>query len=200
MTWVKVCGLRTENDVAAAVEAGADAVGFVLAADSPRTISAATARRLKPAESVMSVVVTVDFTPQQLMAAVEATGVTGVQPHGRHQEDAARMARGEGLFVLYPVPVKGYVDLENVGEGLMPLLDTYRPGRHGGTGERFAWEVTKSLDRDFVLAGGLDPDSVGNAVREIAPWGVDASSGLEFTRGRKDPGLIRDFVERAKRP
>jgi phosphoribosylanthranilate isomerase len=102
------------------------------------------------------------------------------------------------LFVLYPVPVKGYVNLDGVGEGLMPLLDTYRPDRHGGTGERFAWETIGNPGRDFVLAGGLGPRNVAEAVREVAPWGVDASSGLESAPGRKDPGKIREFVERAK--
>lgn len=200
MTWVKVCGLRTEADVATAVEAGADAIGFVLAEDSPRQVARSRARALVPGRSVMSVIVTVDYSPTRLMAAVEATGAAGVQPHGQHQLEAARLAHSEGLLVLYPVPVRGQVEIGMVDEGLIPLLDTYRPDRHGGTGRRFAWDVIGSPERDFVLAGGLNPHNVGDAVRQVAPWGVDASSGLESSPGVKDPQKIRDFIEKAKTP
>jgi phosphoribosylanthranilate isomerase len=198
VTWVKVCGLRTPDDVEAAVKGGADAVGFVLAPDSPRSVAASIVHELATGVPILSVIVTVDSTPEQLMQAVEVTGVGGVQPHGRHQAEAARVARNEGLTVLYPVPVRGPVDLGTVEKGVIPLLDTYRPGRHGGTGERFAWTLIPRSARDFVLAGGLDPHNVEEAVRQVAPWGVDASSGLESSPGVKDPAKIRDFIKRAK--
>jgi phosphoribosylanthranilate isomerase len=198
MTWVKVCGLRREDDVATAVEAGADAVGFVLAAQSPRSVSEARARALVENVSVLSVIVTVDLTPAGLMAAVVATGAGGVQPHGEHRHEAAAAAQSEGLFVLHPLAVRSPVDLSEVSEGQTPLLDSYQAGTHGGTGESFDWDLIRDLDRPFVLAGGLGPDNVVEAVREVAPWGVDASSGLESSRGIKEPGRIREFVERAK--
>jgi phosphoribosylanthranilate isomerase len=197
MTWVKVCGLRTRTDVEAAAEAGASAVGFVLAAGSPRRVTELQAAALAGHISILTVIVTVDLTPSELMAAVAATGVKGVQPHGVHRQDAARAAQSEGLFVLHPVSVQGAVDLSMVGEGQIPLLDNYRGGVHGGTGEVFDWGVIPDLERPFVLAGGLGPDNVTEAIRRVAPWGVDASSRLESSPGVKDPVLIREYVERA---
>ena len=84
-----------------------------------------------------------------------------------------------------------------VEEGQIPLLDTYRAGVHGGTGEVFDWDKIPDLARPFVLAGGLGPDNVAEAIGRVAPWGVDASSGLESAPGVKDPERIRAYVERA---
>jgi len=80
----------------------------------------------------------------------------------------------------------------------MPLLDTHRAGAHGGTGEQFDWALIPDLGRRYVLAGGLGPDNVEEAVRRVAPWGVDASTGLESSPGVKDPERVRAFVERAR--
>ena len=198
MIWVKTCGLRTEADVAAAVDAGADAVGFVLAPDSPRRVTATRAQELTRDVPVLSVIVTVDLTPGALLAAAASTGARGVQPHGKHRWEAAGAAEREGLFVLHPLAVRGPVDLSEVPDGQTPLLDSFRPGMHGGTGESFDWDVLRGLERNYVLAGGLGPDNVAAAVQSAAPWGVDASSGLESSPGVKDPVLIRDFVEIAR--
>ncbi len=197
MTWVKVCGLRHRADVETAVEAGASAVGFVLAPDSPRRITVSQAAALACDVPIMTVIVTVDLEPSELLAAVAATGVGGVQPHGAHRQAAARAAQAAGLFVLHPVSVRGSIDLSMVGEGQIPLLDTYRAGIHGGTGETFDWDKIPDPARPFVLAGGLGPDNVAEAIRRVAPWGVDASSGLESAPGVKDPERIRAYVERA---
>jgi phosphoribosylanthranilate isomerase len=197
MTWVKVCGLRLASDVATAVEAGADAIGFVLAPGSPRCVTEARARELAQDVAVLSVIVTVDLTPAELMEAVIATGAGGVQPHGRHQREAAAMAQREGLFVLYPLTVRDRIDLSDVSAGQTPLLDSYRAGIHGGTGEPFDWTLLPDLGRPYVLAGGLGPNNVEEAIRRVVPWGVDASSGLESSPGVKDPERIREFVERA---
>jgi phosphoribosylanthranilate isomerase len=198
MTWVKVCGLRRAPDVATAVEAGADAVGFVLAPESPRFVPQEMARELAQNVPVLSVIVTVDFTPAQLMAAVVATGAGGVQPHGKHQSEAAAAAQRDGLFVLYPLAVRDRVDLSEVAEGQTPLLDSYRVGSHGGTGESFDWALIPDSGRPYVLAGGLGPSNVAEAIRRVGPWGVDASSDLESSPGVKDPKLIREFVERVR--
>lgn len=197
MTWVKVCGLRHPVEVEAAVAAGASAVGFVLAADSPRRITESQAAGLASDVPIMTVIVTVDLKPSELMAAVAATGVGGVQPHGRHRQAAARAARAAGLFVLHPVSVRAAVEVGTVEEGQIPLLDTYRAGVHGGTGEVLDWDKIPDLARPFVLAGGLGPDNVAEAIRRVAPWGVDASSRLESAPGVKDPERIRAYVERA---
>lgn len=197
MTWVKVCGLRRAADVEVAVEAGASAIGFVLAPTSPRFVSESQAAALGLGVPVLRVIVTVDLTPTELMAAVAATGAGGVQPHGAHQVEAARAAQSEGLFVLHPISVGDRVEVSKVDEGQTPLLDTYRPGAHGGTGRVFDWAKIPDLARPFVLAGGLGPANVAEAIRRVAPWGVDASSGLESSPGVKDPDRIREYVKRA---
>ncbi len=195
--WVKVCGLSRPEDVAAAIEAGADAIGFVLA-QSPRQVSPEVARALGEGLTVERVLVTVDAVPDQLLRWVEEAGATGVQPHGRHSAEAGDAAIAEGLLVLHPVPVQSGFDLDDVAGDRLPLLDTYESTRHGGTGSAFDWSLIDGVQRDFVLAGGLRPDNVAQAIAEVSPWGVDASSGLESTPGRKDPELIRRFVREAK--
>jgi len=197
VTWVKVCGLRTATDVNAAVEAGADAVGFVLA-ESPRRVSVETAGRLGEGVPVHRVLVTVDALPEQLLRWVGISGATGVQPHGKHAVAAGGAAGAKGLLVLHPVPVRGLIDLGVVPDDRIPLLDTYAPLQHGGTGAAFDWSLLQGLDRDFVLAGGLGPANVAEAIARIHPWGVDASSGLESGPGIKDPDLIKAFVREAK--
>lgn len=198
MTWVKVCGLSRRADVMAAVDSGADAVGFVLA-ESPRRVSPEAARSLSEDVAVDRVLVTVDALPEQLMEWVDVTGASGVQPHGRHAHTAGHAALARGLLVLHPVAVRTVVDLEDLGDDRIPLLDTYRPDSHGGTGVKFDWSLLDGIERDFVLAGGLSPGNVAAAVARVSPWGVDASSGLESAPGVKDPDLIRRFVMEAKR-
>jgi phosphoribosylanthranilate isomerase len=195
--WVKVCGLRLRRDVEVAVEAGADAVGFVLA-DSPRRVSPATARALGAGIPIDTVLVTVDAEPEQLMRWVDGTGASGVQPHGRYAQTAGDAAVARGLFVLHPVAIRAAVDLAEIAADRVPLVDTYRPGRSGGTGTPFDWSLTEGVQRDFVLAGGLSPDNVVEAITRARPWGVDASTGLESAAGVKDPERIRAFVREAK--
>jgi|FLYL01.1.fsa_nt_gi phosphoribosylanthranilate isomerase len=197
MTWVKVCGIRTEEALAAAEEAGADAVGFVLA-DSPRRVTVLEARRLATRTGLETILVTVDTPPDRVFAWVDEVGATGVQPHGRYSALVAEAATGRKLRVLRPVPVADRVELAGIPTDQVPLLDTADPDRHGGTGRRFDWDLAAGLDRPWVLAGGLGPEDVADAVARLRPWGVDASSRLETEPGVKDPDRIRRFVEEAK--
>lgn len=198
MTWVKVCGLSTANDVRVAADAGADAIGLVLG-PSPRRVDLPTARRLASLSSITTVLVTVDVTPSQLLALVAATGAQGVQPHGLHRVEAAAAACSAGLLVLHPVSVaERSPEIGTVPAGHIPLLDTHHLEHLGGTGRSFDWSLIPTGDRPFVLAGGLTPDNITEAVASIRPWGVDASSGLESAPGVKDPARVRSYVEGAK--
>jgi phosphoribosylanthranilate isomerase len=200
MTWVKVCGMTNRDDVVAAAAAGADAVGFVTWAGSPRRVSPEQAAGLGRDLTIARVLVTVHQPADALLAAAATAGVDGVQPGGDHATEAAAAAHQAGYMVLRPVPVGGGTpDLAGVGEGEIPLFDTARPGSHGGTGEAFDWSLAAALDREFVLAGGLGPDNVAAAVALGRPWGVDASSRLEREPGRKDHDLVRRFVTEAKK-
>ena len=200
MTWVKICGLTRRVDVAAAVDAGADALGFVLADGSPRQISVETAASLMDGVPAVRVLVTVDATIAAVAEAVAATGADGVQPHGAESGAVARWAQQAGLFVLRPVTVSGGEALQaaSIPKGQIPLLDSARGSHHGGTGVTLDWQTLKRPDRPFVLAGGLDPTNVAEAVGAVHPWGVDASSGLESLPGIKDTARVAAFVEEAK--
>ena len=196
--WVKVCGLRTGADVAVAVDSGADAIGFVLA-DSPRQVTPDDARRLGAGAPVATVAVTVDLHPDDVAPLLEATGVAMLQPHGRHRFEAAAVAASLGRGVLLPVPVSGPVRPGDVGHGHMPILET-AGSLHGGSGQTFDWSWIERDGSDFVLAGGLGPDNVAEAIDRTRPWGVDASSGLEASPGTKDPAKIRLYVTNARQP
>lgn len=196
MTWVKVCGLTRESDISNAVDAGVDALGFVLAADSPRGISIERATSLMDGVPVLRVLVTVDASRDVIAEMVDRTGADGVQPHGLHGAAAALWAQEQGFFVLRPI---GDGDPSEIPYGQIPLLDSAAGGRHGGTGVPLDWAALDRPERRFVLAGGLDPNNVAEAVATVDPWGVDASSGLESEPGIKDTGKVAAFVEEAKR-
>ncbi|MGB5431592.1 MAG: phosphoribosylanthranilate isomerase [Acidimicrobiia bacterium] len=201
MTWVKVCGLTRESDVADAVDGGADAVGFVLAPGSPRAIGRTQAAALMDRIPVLRILVTVDSTARELEEAVAATGADGVQPHGRHADEAARWAQKSGLFVLRPIrrDTNGAWNDGGVPDGQIPLLDSVTGDDHGGTGRPLDWKRLVPPERRFVLAGGLTPDNLATAIETVDPWGVDASSGLESSPGMKDPARVAAFLEEAKR-
>lgn len=197
MTWVKVCGLTREADVATAVAAGADAVGFVVYPRSPRHVPLERVAELAAGAAAIRILLTVDARPEEALEAVRVTGVDGVQPYGRHVDEVVVAALSEDLFVLRPIRAVAGVDI-SVVPGAIPLFDTPDGSLHGGTGRRFDWSVLRDVSGTFVLAGGLDPDNVASAIVAVRPWGVDASSGLEVEPGVKDPGKVAAFVQEAK--
>jgi phosphoribosylanthranilate isomerase len=198
VTWVKVCGLTTEADVQAAVAAGADAVGFVNIRSSPRFIPVTEISRIAAGVEVHRILLTRDVAPEAAAALLAATGMSGIQPYGARAAEAAAAAAAAGYFVLQPVPVDRGFDLSAVEAGI-PLLDTAVAGSLGGTGKVFNWELAAGIETKFVLAGGLGPANVAAAIGIAAPWGVDASSGLESAPGVKDHSMVAAFVAEAKR-
>lgn len=195
MTWVKVCGLRRPEEVDAAIAAGADAVGFVFHEASPRNITPESANALGSGLPILTVAVTVDLDADSLLHLAEVSGVGAVQPHGAGAALAARSALQAGLSVLRPMKVTGPVELDAISADELPLLDS---DTIGGTGTAFDWSWLVGLERPFVLAGGLNPDNIEAAVRQVEPWGVDASSGLESAPGIKDLAKVASFVHKAK--
>ncbi len=200
MTWVKVCGITTVEARDAAVEAGADALGFVLVEGSPRWVDVQTAAALIRDTPIRTYVLVDGPDPSLALALAEASAASGIQPYGPMAATAAAMGLARGYDVLFPVPVPvDGLDAEAlVPDGAMVLFDTAAPDRHGGTGRTFDWSSLEGVDRPFVLAGGLGPDNVAAAIEAVRPWGVDASSRLESVPGVKDPDTIRAFVTRAK--
>jgi phosphoribosylanthranilate isomerase len=119
-----------------------------------------------------------------------------VQPHGREAAVSAAAARRLGLAVIHPLSA-GDDSASIPGDDLL-LVDSPDPEMVGGRGEVFDWELAVKIERPFLLAGGLDPTNVGDAVEAVRPFGVDASSGLESSPGVKDADLIRRFLQEAK--
>ncbi|MEE9183980.1 MAG: phosphoribosylanthranilate isomerase [Acidimicrobiia bacterium] len=195
MTWVKVCGLSKPEDVLTAARSGADAIGFVFYPQSPRLVSVDQARELGSEFAGLKVAVTVGLGPGELLALAKEARVDAVQPYGAGAYAAAKAASLEGLKVLFPVVVRGRPDLAHLPDAAVPLLDS---SELGGSGATFDWGMARGIGRDFVLAGGLSGDNVGDAIARLHPWGVDASSGLESAPGVKDPAKVAAFVEKAK--
>ena len=196
MTWVKVCGMTRAEDIIAAEAAGADAIGLVLVPDSPRAITVDRAAELAATVTTQAVLLTKDLIPEDLIAAVLAVGADAVQPYGAYASEAAEMAAQVGLFVLLPVALDA--DVSAIPQAHVPLFDNRSGSELGGTGQTFDHRLLPAMDRRFVLAGGLGPDNVSEAIRTTRAWGVDASSRLETRPGIKDANLVARFVREAK--
>ncbi len=194
--WIKICGITRLADARAAAEAGADAVGFVLT-PSPRRVSPEDARRIGRAlpPHILRFGVFVDETPADIARAVAGSEVDRVQVHSPSDPllgdlfgpKVVRAFRARDEDVLDTIRDAGVETF---------LLDAYAPDSPGGTGRTFDWRIAaraRGLGR-LILAGGLTPENVGEAIREASPWGVDVSTGVEASPGVKDPGRIRDFV------
>lgn len=196
MTWVKVCGLSTAADVAVAEQAGADAVGFVNVPSSPRFIELDHALELAAGTSLTTVLLTMDETPDRVLRILDGGPIKGVQPYGRQRRETAEAVAAAGYLVLFASRPGPDLDLDSIPG--VPLLDTPSAEKLGGTGQTFDWDMASGLGRDFVLAGGLGPANVAEAIARVGPWGVDASSGLEKAPGVKDHSMVADFIEKAK--
>ncbi|SDH45582.1 phosphoribosylanthranilate isomerase [Actinokineospora alba] len=197
--FVKVCGVRTVGDVDAAVEAGADAIGFVFAERSVRRVDPELAARLagRVPDGVLTVGVFSDVSATAAGEIAVAVGLRAVQLHGDYPRTAFAELAGVPVQLIRATALKPTTDVEvgAFGEDLL-LLDS----PVAGSGER--WDLA-TLDGarpegKWILAGGLDPANVGAAIAASRPWGVDVSSGVESSRGVKDHGLIRDFVKAAR--
>jgi phosphoribosylanthranilate isomerase len=194
---VKVCGLTVPEEARACVELGAWGIGVVFAPESPRRIDAARAAEVLAAvpEGVARVGVFVGASPAEMASVARVAGLTHLQIH---DADPGEARRASGLPVIEGVRVSGPDALARARASAadLVLLDAAVPGRHGGTGRSFDWSLLEGrpLGRPFVLAGGLRPENVAEAVARVAPDTVDVSSGVESAPGRKDPERVRAFV------
>ena len=217
MTRVKVCGVTCPADLRVAVEAGADAIGLLVdvPVDSPREIDPATAADLAAATPpfVTTVLVTMPETPDEAVELAEVVAPDAVQVHGDlGTGDLAYLAASVDADLLKTVPAADAdraSQYDEVADAL--LVDSVDGDGAGGTGRTHDWtrtaEAVADLDSPVVLAGGLTPDNVGEAVDTVAPFAVDVASGVERDRaddappseGRKDPDAVATFVENATR-
>ena len=203
MTLVKICGITNAGDARVAAEAGADAVGFVLA-ESPRRVSAEEARRISLGmpENILRVGVFVDEEPAEVLRISREVGLDLAQLHGDETPEAVTAVQQGGVKVMKALRVRDAITLEALDryEADLFLLDAYSDKVREGTGQGFDWEVAKSsTGRDnIVISGGLGPENVRAAVEFFEPYGVDASSSLEDAPGRKNGERVRRFVLAAR--
>ncbi|KAF0179012.1 MAG: phosphoribosylanthranilate isomerase [Limisphaerales bacterium] len=198
-TKVKICGLTRLPDALAAVEAGADALGFMFFEGSKRFLQPADAaqiiRALPP--FVAKVGVFVNASADTVRATVAECGLDTLQFHG--EETPAFCRQFAPLKVVKAFRVQNAESLRPLPDYAVDawLLDSHVPGQRGGTGEKFNWDLAcqaKELGRPVILAGGLTSENVADAVQQVWPFGVDVSSGVESAPGQKDAGLVRRFV------
>jgi phosphoribosylanthranilate isomerase len=203
---VKICGVKSVEEVRMAADAGADAIGLNFHAPSPRYVdphvAAPLIRALPP--FLTAVGVFVEQPVRQMCALAYQLGLRSVQWVGR--EPPTDDTYPFGLIAAFRVQlaadlnvVRAYVEQMRTA-GRAPgavMIDAHVPGQYGGTGQAAPWDLLAGFDPGvpLILAGGLTPENVAEAIRIVRPYGVDVASGVEASPGRKDPQRVRQFVE-----
>ncbi|MBA2346841.1 MAG: phosphoribosylanthranilate isomerase, partial [Solirubrobacterales bacterium] len=199
---IKICGLTAPAAAEHAVETGAWAIGMVFWPGSPRAVSIPTAAEIAgPLRRRTELVgLFVDATLDEVVGTAEAVGLTWVQLHGHEGPSFCEaVARRAGVKVIKAARIRARADVQAIDAFRnvdAHLLDHYRAGVPGGTGETFDWELAdeRRSEVPLVLAGGLTPENVGDGIAATRPWAVDVSSGVERAPGEKDPELVEAFV------
>lgn len=202
-TRVKICGITRIEDAHAAVDAGADALGFVFYAKSPRAVSIADAAAIiseLPA-FITSVALFVDAEPEFIQRVIDETQVDLLQFHG---SETAQQCSQYARPYIKALRMRPDLDLNQqmlaYASARGVLLDAYTPGIPGGTGEQFDWSrIPVALASEITLAGGLDCSNVAAAIRQVRPYAVDVSGGVEAAKGIKDAKKVEQFIAEVHR-
>jgi len=199
---IKICGITNLVDAEAAVHYGADALGFIFHEPSPRYISAMRAaeitKRLPPFVNVTGVFV--NAATNDILETAKRCFLDTIQLHGEEGPDSCRAIMESGYKVIKAIRVKDEGSLAMLSRYPLAsafLLDSYSRETYGGSGEKFDWTLAQKAKEygKIILAGGLTPDNVAEAIREVEPYGVDVSSGVEKSPGLKDHGKLKAFFE-----
>lgn len=201
---VKICGITNLPDALCAQNFGADALGFVFYPKSPRYISSRQAQKIiqRLKKSIKKIGVFVNPKVSHVRRIAELCGLDMLQFHGDEAPEFCRYF--SGYKVIKSFRVKNKASLKSIGlyKGVdFFLFDAFKKGLLGGTGAQFRWGLLKDIhvQKPFFLSGGLCAGNVGKAIKCIRPDWIDVSSGLEISPGRKDAGMLRKFIERAKK-
>jgi phosphoribosylanthranilate isomerase len=201
LTRVKICGVTNIADALTAVEAGADALGFVFVPDTPRYIHPNQATQiiaqLPPFITIVGLFV--DASLQQMTAIAEQCHLDALQAHGQESPDLCE-ALNRRVIKAFRVTDESVLSQLPRYRVSAYLLDAYVKGKMGGTGQTFNWNIAVKAKAcgPIILAGGLNPDNVAAAIQRVRPYGVDVSSGVEASPGRKDAVKVRDFIQAVK--
>jgi phosphoribosylanthranilate isomerase len=203
MIKIKVCGLTDPSEAKAVAWAGADAIGLVFA-NSPRKIDPDRAREIVQnlPPMVQTVGVFVNESSEKIRRITDYCGLDLVQLHGEETPETCKDLAPRAIKawrIRTKADIQALLPYQEVVKAF--LLDAWSQSAHGGTGETFDWsiaiEAKKVLSRPIILAGGLKPENVARAVKQVRPWGVDVSSGVENTPGKKNIDMVADFIRRA---
>jgi phosphoribosylanthranilate isomerase len=206
---IKICGIKTSEILETAISAGADMVGFMHFARSPRHVTIEEiATLISEARGRIQTCVVLVNPDNSCVAEVAALGPDWIQLHGPETPHRVEAIRAEaGVEIMKALPIGTAEDVAHVADFLEVadsiLLDAKPPkgaDRPGGLGETFDWALLKALDPSipFMLSGGLTPQTVADAIRSVRPYGVDVSSGVESAPGVKDKRLIEAFIRNAR--
>ncbi|MBI4551925.1 MAG: phosphoribosylanthranilate isomerase [Candidatus Latescibacteria bacterium] len=199
MTRVKICGITNMDDARAAVDAGADALGFILFERSPRYIPPDRARDIVASlpPFVTTVGVFVNEPAERVNDIARLCLFHAVQLHGSEPSSLCEQVERPVIKAIR-VHDASWTTVAAAYRVPAFLLDTYAPDQFGGTGRTFDWNVVSGTPHRIILSGGLTPENVGDAVRRVRPYAVDTSSGVEQRPGMKDHGKVRAFVRAAR--
>ena len=203
-TRVKICGITCVEDALVAAEAGADAIGLVFYAKSPRALVADAARRIVASlpPFVASVALFVNPERAEVEAVISATGVDLLQFHG---DESPAFCSSFSRPYIKALRMKADADLTafagSHAQARGVLVDAWEQDRFGGTGKTFDWQRIRpeAGSSRIILAGGLPPDNVAQAITAVRPWAVDVSSGVELAPGRKSAERIQSFIKEVRR-
>jgi len=204
MTKIKICGITNKTDALAAAELGVDMLGFVFYGKSKRYVEANTVRDISNElpEKILRVGVFVDEERNRVLDIAADVSLDVLQFHGDETPEYCASFKDD-YKVMKAFRIKDKTSLRRVNDYDTDyyLFDSYRKSSAGGTGEIFDWELLENFEvlKPFILSGGLDPDNVGKAILEVAPYGVDVSSGVESSPGKKDIALLKKFVTNVRR-
>jgi phosphoribosylanthranilate isomerase len=205
MVRVKICGLTTPQDAFAAIEAGADALGFNFFPASKRFVGSETNWIGGLPATVDKIGIVVNPTLDQARAITAVSGITALQLHGTETPEFCERLAQEGIRFEKAIPIVGSDALADVPDFFTDtvLLDSSAGGEFGGSGRTFPWEIARAFVQanpqlKVILAGGLTPLNIASAIVTVRPFGVDVTTGVEAAPGRKDPGQLRAFIAAAR--
>ncbi len=202
MVKIKICGITNVEDALMAIEYGADALGFIFYPQSRRYVPPEKAKSIidKLPPLTLRIGVFVDAEPETIMKTVNECRLDGVQFHGNESPEFCSKFRRRVIKGIRPQREE---EVANIAEYKVDafLVDSYHPDVMGGTGTTFDWELAvaaKMFGVPVILAGGLNPKNVAEAVRLVKPYGIDVCTGVETFQGKKDPEKLKGFIEQAR--